>query len=521
MNRPKNLNVFIYLRKSRRDIEEEQKAQAQGRTYDTLERHRKQLFNLAKEEKHTILNVYEEVVSGEYLDQRPKMQEMLRDLQHQPVDAVLVMDLDRLGRGDMADQGTIYRILKYTETLIITPLEVIDPSDETQELTFSIKSIIAREELKQINKRLIRGRNQSAREGKFIGTKPPYGYKKDENLKLIPDPDTAWVVQLIFDMFVREGKLRAEIAQHLNNLNIPSPGGKKWTDNGIMKILKREAYAGDIVYRKSVLKKGNGKVSRTYTDKNALIVARDAHEPLVPREVFEKAQEIMSQRFRPPKNKTKPLANPLAGILKCEVCGHSMERNYSPQRNGEMYHYYRCISLQCRTQKTQKSAKMEYVEEAVIEALKKLVEDLEIASKRKPKQKTITFNLDKVLEEKQKELKELEKQKESLHDLLERGVYDIHTFMSRQQRLADRIQEKRQEIFTIQEQIEKTKEQNKEENIHAFIKQAEQVIERYEKTMDIETKNHLLKSILEKVTYRRPRESTHPRDFTIQLYPKI
>ena len=60
------------------------------------------------------------------------------------------MDLDRLGRGDMVDQGTIYRVFRYSETFIITPTEIIDPNDENQELTFSIKSLIAREELKQL-----------------------------------------------------------------------------------------------------------------------------------------------------------------------------------------------------------------------------------------------------------------------------------------------------------------------------------------------------------------------------------
>jgi len=518
--RPQGLNVFIYLRKSRRDIEEEQKAATQGRTFDTLERHRKQLFNLAKDEKHTIIGVYEEVVSGEYLDQRPKMQEMLRDLQHQPVDAVLVMDLDRLGRGDMADQGTIYRILKYTETLIITPLEVIDPSDESQELTFSIKSLIAREELKQINKRLIRGRNQSAREGKFIGTKPPYGYKKDKNLKLVPDENTAWIVQLIFDMFVNQGKLRAEISEHLNQLNIPSPGGSRWTDNGVMKILKREAYAGDIVYRKSVLKKGNGKTSRTYTDKNALIVAKDAHAPLVSREIFESAQRIMSNRYRPPKNQTKSLVNPLAGLLKCEVCGHTMERNYARKRNHGVHCYYRCISMECRANKVQKSAKMEYVEEAVVEGMRELLKHLNIAAKQKKQQRTLTQNWERILKEKQKELQSLEKQKENLHDLLEQGVYDIHTFMSRQQRIADRIREKQQEIYTIEEQMKKEKE-NLNKDLHSYVKQVEYVIDTYLCTDDAEKKNHLLKSVLEKVTYRRSLESTDPKDFTIRLYPKF
>ncbi|MCU0094335.1 recombinase family protein [Bacillus sp. OR9] len=160
-----------------------------GQHYDTLERHRTQLLELAHKEHHNIIDIFEEVVSGEYISERPMMQKLLREVESGIADAVLVMDLDRLGRGDMVDQGTIYRVFCYSETFIITPTEIINPNDENQELTFSIKSLIAREELKTIVKRMQRGRRASAKEGKSISRVPAYGYLRDNNLKLYPDPE--------------------------------------------------------------------------------------------------------------------------------------------------------------------------------------------------------------------------------------------------------------------------------------------------------------------------------------------
>jgi site-specific DNA recombinase len=81
MSRPSNLNIYIYLRKSRSDIEAEKKAAELGETYDTLQRHRKTLLTVAKKERHNILAIYEEVVSGESVTERPRIQEMIRDLE--------------------------------------------------------------------------------------------------------------------------------------------------------------------------------------------------------------------------------------------------------------------------------------------------------------------------------------------------------------------------------------------------------------------------------------------------------
>ena len=81
-----------------------------------------------------------------------------------------------------------------------------------------------------------RGRKASAKEGKSISKKPPYGYKKDENLKLYPDPETSWVVQKIFTMI--SGTFgRTQIARELDYLDIKPPQGEYWSPSTISSII--------------------------------------------------------------------------------------------------------------------------------------------------------------------------------------------------------------------------------------------------------------------------------------------
>uniref|UniRef100_UPI001F588A1A recombinase family protein n=2 Tax=Bacillus cereus group sp. BfR-BA-01492 TaxID=2920361 RepID=UPI001F588A1A len=314
MYRPEELDVFIYLRKSRKDLEEEKKAMEHGQHYDTLERHRTQLLELAHKEHHNIIDIFEEVVSGEYISERPMMQKLLREVETGIADAVLVMDLDRLGRGDMVDQGTIYRVFHYSETFIITPTEVINPNDENQELTFSIKSLIAREELKTIVKRMQRGRRASAKEGKSISRVPPYGYLRDNNLKLYPDPEKSWVIPKIFELMAN-GIGRQAIAQELDRLGIAPPEGEYWNPSTISSIIKNEVYLGHIIWGKIRYTKQNGKYIRKKVSKERWQRHDNAHPPLVSEELFQKANTAHSKRWRPPTIKTKKLSNPLAGIL--------------------------------------------------------------------------------------------------------------------------------------------------------------------------------------------------------------
>ena len=108
----------MYLRKSRADIELE--ALGEG---ETLARHKKMLYDLAA--KHDITSeqiiVYHEMVSGESISERPEMKNLLNDVYQKKYKGVLVVEVERLARGNTKDQGEVADAFQYSNTHIITP----------------------------------------------------------------------------------------------------------------------------------------------------------------------------------------------------------------------------------------------------------------------------------------------------------------------------------------------------------------------------------------------------------------
>jgi site-specific DNA recombinase len=508
-----NLDAFIYLRKSRKDLEEEKRQAEQGNQFDTLDRHRSQLLELAKLKQVRVQGVFEEVVSGEYISERPEMQRMLREIELGSVDAVLCMDLDRLGRGDMVDQGTIYRIFKNSETIIVTPTEVIDPRDENQELTFSIKSLIAREELKTIVKRMQRGRRQSAKEGKSITRKPPYGYLRDENLKLYPDPDTKWVVEMIFQMAA--GKYgRRFIAEELDRLTIKPPEKESWEPSTIISIIRNEAYIGRIIWGKVKYTKVDGKYNKKKIDREHWQVHDDAHESIISKELFDQANEAIKGRFRPHTKKNSTLTNPIAGLLYCENCGKAMVLQPRPDRPNNAI---RCFNHKCKG--IQKGSSLSLVEERILSTLETIIDQFELPAKVQKKIISTIKSKEKVLASLEKEKVEIEDQRNNLHDLLEKRVYDIETFLQRQQILKEKLEGIDRKLKEIQEEINYERQQQQAHS--SFIPKIKSALEAYHSTEEAEKKNRLLKSVIEKAIYLRKKEWNQPDQFEIKLYTKI
>ena len=167
------MGYAIYLRKSRADAELE----AQGEL-ETLSRHSAVLMEYARRNSLDITEIYKEIVSGETISARPVMQQLLYAVEHNRYKGVLVMEIERLARGDTIDQGIVAQAFKYSNTLIITPQKTYNPNNEFDEEYFEFGLFMSRREYKTINRRLQAGRLQSVKEGKFIGNKPPYGYIK-------------------------------------------------------------------------------------------------------------------------------------------------------------------------------------------------------------------------------------------------------------------------------------------------------------------------------------------------------
>ena len=206
----KHDEYLIYLRKSRKDRDLE----LQTGNYDTLQRHRDELMSLAKKRGYLVTHIYEEVVSGDTIAERPEMQKLLAAVETGRYAGVLVIEVPRLARGNTRDQGTVAETFQYSGTKIITPEKVYDPADEADEEYFEFGLFMSRREYKTINRRLQRGRMASLHEGKYIAGTAPYGYRRvripqQKGYTLEPAPDQAEIVREIFRLYT-VGEPRAD-----------------------------------------------------------------------------------------------------------------------------------------------------------------------------------------------------------------------------------------------------------------------------------------------------------------------
>ena len=223
--------IAMYLRKSRADREAE--ARGEG---ETLSRHEGILTELAAKMNLTVGAVYKELVSGETIAARPKMQQLLIEVMQGKWDSVMVMEVERLARGDTKDQGTVAEAFKFSGTKIITPAKTYDPNNEFDEEYFEFSLFMSRREYKTINRRIQTGRTAAFRDGWYIAGTAPYGYEKvkhkgDKGFVLEIIEEQARIVRLIFDLYTNgetlaDGSRKRlgsyQIRDRLNSLHIPS-----------------------------------------------------------------------------------------------------------------------------------------------------------------------------------------------------------------------------------------------------------------------------------------------------------
>ncbi|OMF72969.1 recombinase family protein [Paenibacillus peoriae] len=152
--------VALYLRKNR------------GEEDTDLEKHRFVLRKICV--KHGWKYVeYVEIASSETIEYRPKFKSLLSDVEEGIYDAVLVVDYQRLGRGELEDQGKIKRIFRDSETYIVTPEKIYNLVDDTDDLLVDVRGLLARQEYKITTKNLQIGKKVGARLGKWTNGPAP------------------------------------------------------------------------------------------------------------------------------------------------------------------------------------------------------------------------------------------------------------------------------------------------------------------------------------------------------------
>ncbi len=290
----------------------------------------KELAELAVRHGFKIYNIYRDTISGSK-SRRPGLDQLRDDMAAGKFSVILVVDQDRLSRMEPIDWELLKHELREFRVRLVTPVQIIDFSDEDNELVSDVFNLFARHQRRKLKKAMMRGRAEAVENGNWFG-KPPYGRKKIKNNRdkdlVAVDPETGPVVQQIFSMYA-EGHGSRIIANELNRLGIPSPEGRVWDTCAVIRVISNPVHRGDL-----------------HRCENG----RDIHiesvfEPTVTVELFDRCQKILMKRNE---ERTWQRSNVVTGLasgsLVCAGCSKKLQVVPIRSRYGNKrysYYYYR------------------------------------------------------------------------------------------------------------------------------------------------------------------------------------
>lgn len=504
---PKFLNIetLEYDRKSRSDDKS-------LTVEEVLERHAKILDEYARNNLGGPIpdeNKYKEVGSSETIDDRPEMLRLLQAIENPAIKAILVVDVQRLSRGDLEDAGRLIKLLRYTNTYVITPFKIYDLRDEYDRDAFERELKKGNEYLEYFKKIQRQGKLASVKEGNYVGSVAPYGYDREpimEGNKIVcytlkEKKEEADVVRLIFDWYVNERIGVAKICRRLESMNIKTKTGASiWQGSIIYGMLDNVHYIGQVRWnwRKTVKVVENQEVrnTRPRAHVDEYMVYEGKHEGIVPKELFEQAQKIRGSN--PKQKNDTSLKNPFSGILYCK-CGSRMGHNTYTKRGVE----YALPKLACHNQVHCKSGSVELHElvEYVCNALEDCIADFEVMVGNNQNNSAklhndLIVNLEKKIKELEaRELTQWEAQSSPNPD--ER--MPAHIFKMLNEKLLKEKEEVRDALCKARESMPQPIDY--EERILKF---SDALAALRDPNVSPKIKNEYLKEIIERIDYERP-----------------
>lgn len=500
-------DILMYLRKSRTD-------DPALTVEDVLSKHEQMLDDWVQRSfpggrKIPEENRYREVVSGETIESRPKVQELLRRIESPRVKAVLIVEPQRLSRGDLEDIGRLVKLLRYSNTIVITLQYSYDLRDERDRDMFE-RELKRGNEFLEYQKRIMNnGRLLSVQNGNFIGQKPPYGYQKvvikDGKRKchtLEPDPDRAPIVKMVFEMYA-SGISASQIARTLRNMGVSTADGGKWVTSSVKQMLTNDHYIGMVHWnkRKTVKVVEDGDVIATRPRSHDYLSYPGKHPAIIDRDLWDSVQAIKG-KLPPVKDKAKNM-NPFAGMVFCR-CGARMSRRQYVHNGIE-----RCSPrLLCENQTECGTASCTISEftDAVIGAMEKAIADFDLKLGIEPDESAAVQ--ERIIAQLEKRLEEL--------DRLELAQWDKYT----QEGMPKHIFEKLNRNVVIEKENVQKELQSARETVPKKVDYAQKretfssaVISLRDPDTSVKEKNLLLKKCIEKIVYSRKRKDSDNRRF--------
>ena len=433
---------LMYLRKSRSDDPNET-------VEEVLAKHERILQNYALvtfEHRIPEENIYREVVSGETIEDRTEIKRLFERMQDARCKGVLVVEPQRLSRGDLIDCGTVMQAFKYTKTLVITPMKTFNLVEKYDYKSFQNELMQGAEYLEYIKEILSRGKKQSVLEGNYLASVPPYGYTKKREGKrqyLVINEKEAPFVKMIFEMYA-DGYGGHRIAAKLHELGARPRHIEYFSKDSLYKILDNEVYIGNLVWNRTSLEKiyDNGQIKKKRVRHDKPIVIEGTHEAIISKELFEKVKQIRGSHSRVTVKREHQ--NPYTGILRCKKCGHVLTRTTYGKKANRPARYKCSQSYICGN----KSTNEEPLLNAIVEALKIYLDDFKI--KVESNDEDLVAKHREIVNLLMRKKDEIEVKQEKLYDFLEQGIYDAQTFQDRNAKLAKEREE-------VQKSIEEAK----------------------------------------------------------------
>lgn len=337
----KDSRVAVYLRRSRDE-------DGVGND-EVLRNHRERMQAFIKSKDFQGVEWFEEVASGGNIEGRPNFKKLLSMVEAGRFDVVLVVDYDRLTRGDTYDRGVIERTFRSSATLIYTlSEEFIDFNNESDAITHGMKGMLSEFEKRQILKRFRAGKIQTVQNGRPHSGTTAFAYYWDKNDKSVNvNEEESKTYRMMVDFFLNDGMSGTQIAAKLNGLGIPAKRGGIWYGDTVIAILKNDFHTGVVHYRKFITSSRTEDdvtkyVSKLNEDQDTVISARGNHEAL--KSDFEHAEILQRidalRKYTTNDRRVRNNTFRLSGLVYCPYCGKCQNVN---KTKGRREHIRKCL----------------------------------------------------------------------------------------------------------------------------------------------------------------------------------
>ena len=394
----------VYIRVSTED---------QAREGFSLGEQEEKLLQLCKFKELEVYKVYKDAgISAKDMEHRPQFQEMLKDMKEGKLNYIVAYKLDRITRS-VRDLEELISVLEQYNCFLLCDRDDVNTSTANGRFFVRMLTVLSQLEIEIVSERTKFGLNGAIKSGHIPGQRP-FGYKSAEDKRMVIDNATRPYVEKIFDMYL-EGKSFQQIANYFKENNIFPK--KNWKDTTIQKIIDNKIYMGDYEQYKRIGKQENLEP----------IVYMNVVEPIISRAKWEECQR---QKERNQRTYTRDRVYTFFQRLKCPNCSRIMKCKGSGGTKRK-YMYYTCEHCHINFNE-------DHVEHLLRDFIYDLLEyDMAVKKFFLPVLEDKTNNIDTTSID--KEIRDLEKQRNRIKDLYIKGIVEIDDFKEDYKLIEDKL----------------------------------------------------------------------------------